>query len=219
MMENTIDTNRHAIFVGTTSSGKTWGATDLYITLRGINIFINSNYEPRVERHSTVVCETPTQVARALEMKIRHICFNPHEDAEIAKRQVIEIKKLLFCLGKEINTAGKRLIWCHLYIDELHEFSSKIDPCIEINNIFRKGLRHGVACIGISQSPADVAHIILKNCESHVIYKHTGYEEPYFKKYRFDMEPYEDWIKRDFHYVVYSVSNDAYTECRPVPKL
>jgi DNA segregation ATPase FtsK/SpoIIIE-like protein len=185
-----MDTNKHIAIVGITGSGKTYFARWLYINTAGLAIFFNTQLEHKIESFSDVVVSDISGFRQAFNKekdghRIYHkICFNPDEDEDKALDQLHQLITILFRLGYQINkTADTPRVWCHLFIDEIHEFSSQLLKDKVVDRVWKRGRRYGIVGISISQRPAEVSHSILANCPTHVIFKTGQYELPYYQRY------------------------------------
>lgn len=180
------DVNKHHFICGITGSGKTTYAIWEYKHIQNRAIFFNSQYERRVELASSHVVSDGEGFIEAWEDGGKKICYTPHEDQKKATEQLINIKRILFALGKEINknVIEHEIIFCHLFIDEIQDFSNKDSPNHEVDAIFKQGRRNGVVGIAVSQRPAEVSHTLLVNCSTHIIFRLSSYERGYFDRYK-----------------------------------
>jgi DNA segregation ATPase FtsK/SpoIIIE-like protein len=194
-----MDTNKHMAIVGITGSGKTTFAEWMYKNTTGLAIFFNTQLEYKVEAVSDVVVYNINGFKDAFNKendghRIYHkICFNPDEDEDKALEQLHQLITILFRLGYQINkNADTPKVWCHLFIDEIHEFSSQLLKDKIVDRVWKRGRRYGIVGIAISQRPAEVSHSILANCPTHVIFKTGQYELPYYQRYHIPIFKDED---------------------------
>lgn len=185
-----MDTNKHIAIVGITGSGKTTFARWMYKNTTGLSVFFNTQLEAGIEKISDALCFDTGGFRKAFnektngERKYHKICFNPDEDEDKALIQLQELIKILFRLGYQINKdAESPRVWCHLFIDEIHEYSSQLQKDKIVDRVWKRGRRYGIVGIAISQRPAEVSHSILANCPTHVIFKTGQYELPYYQRY------------------------------------
>jgi len=72
--------------------------------------------------------------------------------------------------------------------DEAQEYGREGGPPGGLHLLARRGLRHRVAGVFVSQRPADVAKSILAQCATHVIFEPGNFGRPYFEKYGIDAD-------------------------------
>lgn len=199
-----VNTNERIFVCGLTGSGKTTFASKLYEQETTLCIFINTNFENIPEGYSQVIVTNTDQLVEVIENGFSKICFNPTAQKDISQDDVIYVKRLLFNLGKSINKNRRTpKIVAHIFIDEVQDYSSKFKPNLEIDSIWKKGRRFGVVGIAMSQRPANVSHTILTQSKFHVIFKVSGYESEYFSRYHIPVEEHEEWLEKDYHFIVW----------------
>ena len=208
MSESLIDVNQCFFICGIRGSGKTTFAVSIYKKLDTLCIFINTNDEVAVESASDVVVHSVDDLIYILnnidELRTKKVCYSPTTNKDITPKDMEMITHILFRVGAEINKKRKEpIIWCHIFVDEIHEFSDVRKKNRLIDNLWKRGRRYGIVAVAISQRPADVSHTILTQCANHVIFKVSPYEVPYFTHYHIPIEEFEDWIKKDYHFVVF----------------
>jgi len=204
---------------GITGSGKTSYASKLFEQFEGYAIFVNTNAEIIPEEKAQVVITTFREFQAVLNdyKMLKKICVNPLPNAEIPLNTVEDIIKTCFILGQSINENTKEpKNWCAIFLDEVQDYSSKHSPNPNIDILFKRGRRYGVIGVAISQTPAQVSHNILRNCDYHVIFKVSPYERSYFEEYHipvFENLETTEWLKREYHYVLF----DGYQIYRKPP--
>jgi len=187
-----------------TGSGKTTFASKEYEELSLLCVFINTNLEVIPEQASQVIVHSPDEVIEAINSGYRKICYNPKSDKEISPEEIDEIRRILFNIGIKINAKRRKpLVVAVLFIDEIQEYSSLHRPHAGIDRLWKRGRRHGVIGVAISQRPADVSHTILTQCQHHVIFKLGTYEMPYFERYHIPIEDHIEWLDKDYHFVIF----------------
>jgi hypothetical protein len=210
-----IDTKQHIFECGETGSGKTYLMYWLYKQIQGVCIFFNTQLEYRIEQASDALVTDMAGFREAWNKetdpgflnenhhirKYHKICFNPSEDEDEARAQLEELTDTLFRIGYQINkNLQEPKIWVHLFVDEIHEYSSKDNRSKTVDRIWRRGRRYGIVGIAASQRPADVSHGILSQCSTHIIFKVNRYESPYFQRYKIpvffdkDNDPTNKWL-------------------------
>jgi len=200
--------DKHVAIVGITGSGKTIYATKLFTEQPTLCIFINTNSEVYPEHKCQVVIHDLEGFYKAWnEFSAHKIVYSPTENEDITQKDVEDLIKLLFAIGKTINAKKQEpTIWCHLFIDEIQEYSAKMKRSTVIDRVFKRGRRYGIVGIAISQRPAEISHTILVNCSSHVIFMVSEYETEYFRNYGIpiteDSEAW-NWIQKRYHYVIF----------------
>lgn len=196
--------DQHTCILGTTDSGKTWYAVWLYLHLKGLRIFFNSAHEPIVHKYSQWEVKSGNELLqlfgseRAQTGKLERICYTPVKNYEA---ELIDLQKILFAIGAQLNKAGKRVRWCWLFIDEAHLMGEK-KGYDSFNTFFTGGLRYGVVTIAIAQRPALLSHTALTQSKIHVYFNMEQYEETYMEKYGFNYDEYHEWIRQPYQYIV-----------------
>lgn len=230
-----MDTNQHISVVGITGSGKTTFAKWLYNNTSGLRVFYNTQLEAGIENDSDALVYDIAGFRRAFNeeidiegkkvRKFHKICFNPDEDEDRALMELRQLILILFRLGYGINkNSEKPTVWCHLFIDEIHEYSSQLQKNKVVDRVWKRGRRYGIVGIAVSQRPAEVSHSILANCSTHVIFKTGQYELPYYQRYHIPIfsrregeESKEElWLKKKYHFLVFY--DGELTEYPPIEK-
>lgn len=196
-----IKLDQHICVLGTTSSGKTYFATKLFIELKKICIFFNTQHEVYPERYSNSVVSTLHNFEKALAAGKTKIVFDAADDQEEKEYQLEEIRKILFRYGEIINSASQRQIWVYLFIDEIHLFGEK-KGIPTLNSFFTNGLRYGILCIAISQRPALASHTVLTQSGIHVYFNMEDYERKYLERYGLNYDLIQDWCSKKYHFII-----------------
>lgn len=208
MSESLIDVNERWFTCGITRSGKTFFNVSIYEKLDTFCIYINTNAEVAPENASDIIVHSIDEliyVTNNMEkIRAKKICYSPTINRGITEKDIETITHILFVLGGQINKKRKEpIIWCHIFIDEVHEYSSVHRKNKIIDSLWKRGARYGIIAVGISQRPSDVSHTILTQSQNHVIFKVSPYEVPYFEHYHIPIEEFEEHIKKDYHFVVF----------------
>jgi len=208
-----INTDQHISIVGITGSGKTYFSRWMYRNMNGFCVYYNTQLSVGIERDSDAICYDIGGFKKAFnaeenfKRKFKKICYNPDEDEEKARIELHELIRVLFRLGYQINkSTDEPTIWCHIFIDETHEYSSQLQKDPIVDRLWKRGRRYGIVAISISQRPAEVSHTILANCPTHVIFKTGQYELPYYQRYHipiFTDKDAQEWITRKYHFIVF----------------
>jgi len=203
-----VNIDKHTAIVGITGSGKTVYATKLFVDQTTLCIFINTNSEVYPEHNSQVIIHDLDGFYEAWNTySATKIVWTPNENEDIKTEDLEQLIKLLFQIGKTINAKRQEpKIWCHLFIDEIQEYSGKTKRSLIIDRVFKRGRRYGIVGIAISQRPAEISHTILVNCYEHVIFMVSEYETQYFRDYGIPV--YEgseawNWIQQPHYYVIF----------------
>lgn len=195
---------KHNFICGMTGGGKTTFASKVYEELPTLCVFINTNLERIPEQKSDIIVNDVDQVIEAINEGYTKICFNPKANKDIEAEEIDEIRQVLMNMGLTANRAkSKPIVIAHLFIDEIQDYSSLHKPHKGIDRLWKRGRRYGVTGIAISQRPADVSHTILTQSAYHVIFKLGTYEIPYFQKYKIPIDEHIEWLKQDYHFVVW----------------
>lgn len=199
---------KHHFTGGITGSGKTVFASNLFGKSKRLAIYINTNNEVIPEQKADIVFHDIEGFCKAINeyKRARHLCLSPTTERDIEIRDIEKIIILLFEMGKKYNENRiEPIIWCELYIDEIQEYEGKRQHNKYIQRVWKRGRRHGIIGVAISQRPADVSHTVLTQSHVHYIFDLSGYEKAYFQAYGIPMfeEDVMEWIRQDFHYVKY----------------
>ena len=187
---------------------KTTFNVSIYKKLDTFCIYVNTNDEVAVENASDIVIHRIDDLIYIInnmeKIRAKKICFSPPANRDITEKDVETVVHILFRLGSKINEKRKQpIIWCHIFIDEIHEYSSVHRKNKTIDQLWKRGRRYGIIAVGISQRPSDVSHTILTQSKNHVIFKVSPYEVPYFTHYHIPIDEFEEHIKKDYHFVVF----------------
>lgn len=196
----------HTFISGITGSGKTEFAGRMFNETEGVNIFINTNAEMKIEDLGENVDKMP-DVIKLLEKGKKKIVFTPDK---ITVEDYEELQAVLFALGK-VMAGRDRRIWCHLFVDEIQELAPKVGGVAE--HVFKRfatrGKRYGIILVSMSQRPGLVSHTVLTQSYYHVIFELGDYEIPYFRDYRIPIEEHKSWIAQPYHYIIKSPTEIA----------
>lgn len=204
MSESLVDLEERFFVCGITGSGKTTFCTKVYDNLDTLCIYINTSDEVLPEQHSDAIVNTPDQIAYAINKKCKKICLSPQREKDITEKDIEQIRDILFAMGQKINEKRREpLIWCHIFIDEVHEYSSVHRKNVKIDSIWKRGRRYGIIGVAISQRPSDVSHTILTQSRTHIIFEVSPYEVPYFSHYRIPIEEHQEWVEQKYHFLVF----------------
>lgn len=176
----------HVAVVGITGSGKTHFARHLHANTIRKSIFLNPQDEPGV-----VGVRVEKWDARLLA---KHDKLNviPPEDPQDYEAMLEEIRRDLFELGKNIQGArGRPNKWVILWVDEAQEVAPEGTRSSSLHRVIKRGRRHGITVGVITQAPADLAKGVLKQCQTHVIFRTGRYESTYFETYNLPAMPGE----------------------------
>jgi len=189
---------------GATSSGKTYMAGHLFASLPNWNIFFNTQFEPVLHKKFGGYEVTGiSALTKALEDKHRRIVYTPHSETPQGQQaELSEIIDILFAMGRIFNTKGDRVIWCHLYVDEVHLLSPKKAPFDRLDRVATQGKRFGVIGVFISQRPALVSQTLITQSDKQIIYRCNTYEIPYFERYGYPIADHFDWLDQDYHFIL-----------------
>ncbi len=193
----------HIFICGITGSGKTTFANYLFRNNnRPISIFINTQHENYFD--DCLVVNSLNDFGLAFEQQIRHIVFNPSEQKNRMLFQVKSILQVLKRYGALVNKNRKKTrFWGAVFIDEIHEYSSKTKPSESIDFLWKRGRRYGIQACGITTRPAEVSHAILTQSNNHFIFKISPYEIPYFKKFKIGVEELQKHLEKPYHFIYY----------------
>ena len=203
---------KHAIVIGATGSGKTfWMAKvcDLYLHRF---IFVNPQLEDEVDKICQVAYEDSQEVIEGVLDGVKAIEFIPDEDTDTALVQLEEIRRGLFEIAAEMDIKSGTW-WMNMIIDECQEYAWK-GSREDVDNYFRRGRRFGIRTFALTQRPQNISSTIINNISNQVIFRTGSYESPYFKTYKIPIEEHQDWLKNDYHYILYDGFEAQ--ECEPI---
>jgi hypothetical protein len=192
---------KHCLVIGATGSGKTfWMArvADLYFHRF---IFINPQLEVEVDKICNVAYEEPGELLEGVLDGEKAIEFVPDENTDVALLQLEEIRRGLFDIAAEMNIEAGTW-WQNVIIDECQEYAWK-GSRNDVDNFFRRGRRFGIRSFALTQRPQNISSTIINNIQYQVIFRTGSYESPYFKTYKIPIEEHQEWLKRDYHYILY----------------
>ena len=179
-------------------------AGNLFSRLPNWNIFFNTQFEPVLKKKFGGYEVTGLSAfTKALEDKHRRIVYTPQSDNPKGQQEELaEIIDILFAMGRIFNVAGNRIVWAHLYVDEVHLLSPKRAPFDQLDRVATQGKRFGVIGIFISQRPALVSQTLITQSDKQIIFRCNSYEIPYFEKYGYPISQYLDWLNQDYHFIL-----------------
>jgi len=187
---------KHTGIFGVTGSGKTEYAMKLFYNMGGINIFVNTGAELKVEELGQVYTKMDDLI-KGLNEDIKLLVYTP---PEIDEGEFEKLQAVLFAIGNKFVTK-EREVWAHIFFDEVHLIAGKMKSSV-IENFWTRGYRYGIVAVAISQRPALCSQTILSQCYYHVIFELGDYEIPYFQAYRIPIEEHKDWLHKKYHYII-----------------
>lgn len=205
-------TGKHCLVIGSTGSGKTfWMA---YVADKFLNrfIFVNPQLEEVVDKICATGYDAPEEVLEGVTNGEKSIEFVPDEDDEVALLQLEEIRRGLFDIASEMNIKSSQW-WMNFILDEAQTYAWK-GSREDADNFARRGRRFGIRSWFLTQRPQNISSTIINNIQYQVIFRTGGYESPYFKTYKIPIEEHSEWLKQDYHYILYD--NFEVTECEPI---
>ena len=215
----------HDCILGITQSGKSeFSFLRYHDSDIRLSIFFNAKNErkPRILSDATVtsVKEFDKVIEQILKQKLKgvKICFDPEMEPSKGKIQLSMVASVILKIGRAIHRRRKTpLYWCHIFIDEYHRFSNKRAPSETIDLLLTEGLGLGIIVTVISQRPAMVSHTTLSECEEQYYFYFDTYDQPYFKKYKLDLESSQEWLERPYHFLM--KDRHGLTRVRPITPL
>lgn len=198
---------RHIAVLGKTQSGKTQFSIKLYRDFPGISIFFNSQSIPNLRPISDITISSIEELREAIDFGARKINFIPSENHVLARGQLIQIKRIIFNIGKTICADREDIIWCRLFVDEVQNLVSKMESDPDLQALWKSSLRWGIEVIAISQRPAEVWLGVLAESDHHFIFMLKDYDLPYFKRYNIPIEEAKEWLSTPYHFLFYDGVN------------
>ena len=164
--------DRHTVIVGVTGGGKTYAANRfIKEAVTPFTLFWNTQDENESQALSDIVVESPEELLEVFrEYQSANICYQPSENIEEAKQELEIIKNILFTIGKQVNNRIKIKKWITFYVDEVTDYSSKNQPDAAINMLYRRGRRHGIIMVALTQRPALTSQTILTQSTLHIYF-------------------------------------------------
>ena len=208
---NRVLSGRHVLVVGATGSGKTYWMSKVCKLLPSY-IFVNPQEEDIVDTITQVVTEDAGEVIQLLEEGYRKIQFLPSEDDLDAIEQLEIIRKDLWEVAAQMNIKDGQW-WVNFICDEAQIYAP-LGSRTDLQSFARRGRRYGIKSWFLSQQPQDLAKGIVNNVEYQVLFRLGQYSSIYFKNYKIPIAEHLEWIKRDYHYVIYD--GDMITRCTPI---
>jgi hypothetical protein len=208
---NKVLAGKHVLIVGETGRGKSFFMSKVCEYLPSF-IFVNPQYERVVDDITQVATENEDEVIELLEDGYRKIQFLPSEDDEEAIEQLKSIRLDLWAVAKNMNIKDGGW-WINLIVDECDIFAP-LGSRTDIQNVARRGRRYGVKLFALTQQPQDLAKGIVNNCSLTVIFQLGTFAEPYYKRFHIPIEEEREWLKRDYHYILWD--KNLMQRCTPV---
>lgn len=210
-IENTLVKGKHLLVIGGTGSGKTYFTASLLKKYENCYIFVNPQLEEIVEKITTIKTHSSEEVIDALIEGHRKIEYIPPENVKDAISDLEDIRRALFKISTQIET--KERFWITIVIDEAQMYAWKGSKN-DLDNFFTRGRRYKIRSIALTQRPQNLSSTIINNITHQIIFKTGGYESVYFKNYKIPIEEHQEWLLRDYHYIIY----DGYfvRRCYPI---
>ena len=208
---NKVLGGRHVLIVGKSGSGKTYWMANVCNYLPSF-VFVNPQEEAIVDTITQVVTEDAGDVVQLLEDGYRRIQFLPDENDLEAIIQLELIRKDLWNIAGEMNIKDGQW-WIHFICDEAQIYAP-LGSRTDLQSFARRGRRYGIKLWALSQQPQDLAKGIVNNVDYQVLFQLGQYSSVYFKNYKIPIEPELEWIRQNYHYVIYD--GEVITRCVPV---
>lgn len=186
---------KHISIIGKTNTGKTTFAKMLHEYTDKISIFFNTQDED-VEGYKTKKWDY-----HLLE-EHKKINFIPDWRSEIATIQLQEIKDDLQQLMLRIGDRSRKTRFV-IFVDEAHEIALQGIKDTPLHFIFKRGKRHGITGVSITQSPADLDKGIVKQADYHVIFDVNDFENQYFKAKNIPIEGVKKYLVDSHNFTIY----------------
>lgn len=192
---------KHCLVIGATGSGKTFWMAHVADTYLHRFIFVNPQLEEVVDK----ICKTGyDEVEEVLEGVLNgenSIEFVPDESDDVALLQLEELRRGLFGIAEEMGVSSSQW-WMNFILDEAQTYAWK-GSREDVDNFARRGRRFGIRSFFLTQRPQNISSTIINNIQYQVIFRTGTYESPYFKTYKIPIEEHQEWLKRDYHYILY----------------
>jgi len=200
--KNILLSTDHVFVCGTTGTGKTVFARELYEQAPHLGIFINIQDE-KMKGKKCAAFDWRDPIDRG----VRRININPHLSDQDYKKIVNDTILELMEMGRAIKERPKSP-WCWLVIDEAHVFlPNRQDDTSQILQVLRRGKRRGIKVILVSQYPADVSKAARTQCEQHVIFRINQYAQGYLKDHNIPVAQIQAHTEKDYHFCVWDGFN------------
>jgi hypothetical protein len=203
---------KHCLVIGSTGSGKTFWMSRVADAYFHRFIFVNPQLEPEVDRICTVGYEDPEELLEGVIDGQKAIEFIPDENDDVALLQLEAIRRGLFDIAAEMNIEAGTW-WMNFILDEAQTYAWK-GSREDVDNFARRGRRFGIRSFFLTQRPQNISSTIINNIQYQVIFRTGTYESPYFKTYKIPIEDHAEWLKRDYHYILYD--GFEVQECEPI---
>jgi energy-coupling factor transporter ATP-binding protein EcfA2 len=203
---------KHCLVIGATGSGKTYFMAKVADTYFHRFIFVNPQLEEEVDRVCTHAFESPEETLEAVLDGIKAIEFIPDENDEVALLQLEELRRGLFDIAADMNIKSGTW-WMNFILDEAQTYAWK-GSREDVDNFARRGRRFGIRSYFLTQRPQNISSTIINNIQYQVIFRTGTYESPYFKTYKIPIDEHQEWLKQDFHYILYD--GFEVQECEPI---
>lgn len=202
---------KHIFICGQTGSGKTYLSNYLANQYDDLLFFNSQHYKLKGDYLNLNGQSDEKVLISALEKKYR-INYLPAENIEIARKELNYLVELL----KNSERKRRKLV----IIDEVADYAPQ--SMLKESAVYflaRRGRGHNLKCVFISQTPADVAKSITKQCEHHIIFKFNFYDEAYFTRFKIPSKEINDLLNKNKAYSFIYLSGNKFDLHSPIDKI
>jgi len=192
---------KHCLVIGATGSGKTFWMAKVADEYLHRFIFVNPQLEESVAKICHVSYTEPEDLLEGIIDGKTAIEFVPDENDAAAIVQLEIIRRGLFDIAAEMQIKAGTW-WMNFILDEAQSYlwkGSRNDG----DNFARRGRRFGIRSFFLTQRPQNISSTVINNIQYQVIFRTGSYETVYFKQYKIPIDEHAEWLKQDFHYILY----------------
>jgi DNA helicase HerA-like ATPase len=150
----------------------------------------------------------PQDVGRLYGQGAKHVVWRAPKGREVeggreeALRLLGVIVGILIAIGKRLMRGEKAPVWLVVFVDEVHNFTSKTGYPGPIEELLAEGRKYGIVVVVASQRPARVSLEVIGQADRVVLLKLEPPDAKYLRQADYPLDEFEAWTERDFHFAV-----------------
>lgn len=207
----------HKAVFGRSGSGKSRLEKYLYQNQPYIGVFVTPHDDlPQGDR-----ARTPSEVKHLIARGRERIVWRAPKEDEVeggrdaAVQQLGQVVRDLIAIGKKLMVGEKAPVWCVLFIDEVHNFTSKVGYLGPVETVLAEGRKYGIRAVLASQRPARVSLEVLGQAEHAFVFELNPPDEGYLARAGYPIDEFRTWTSQKYHFAVLQV--DRWAPFKPIP--